>query len=214
VNISSGSLASGRAPNRFITLASRLVNSRRASFTDKALFGASIGAWAQAAMRGPSAWSVGERELMAAMVARWNACSFCADVHAAAAAKHMGWPVVRSALADYRTAQISEGLRLTLAYLEAMILRSEMLTEKDADAVLASGISAESLFDAISIGTMFNLVARYVTALDFSAPIPTELHRLSETLLEGGYRLQAPDLEGARTGSPRVGRRVPLRAAR
>ena len=40
-------------------------------------FGRPRGAWTQAAMRAPSAWSVGERELMAAMVAKWNCCKFC-----------------------------------------------------------------------------------------------------------------------------------------
>jgi alkylhydroperoxidase family enzyme len=36
-------------------------------------------------MRGPSTWSIGERELMAAMVAKWNSCAFCVGTHAALA---------------------------------------------------------------------------------------------------------------------------------
>ena len=34
-------------------------------------------------MRGPSTWSVGERELMATLVAKWNSCTFCAGAHGA-----------------------------------------------------------------------------------------------------------------------------------
>ena len=41
-------------------------------------------------MRGPSAWSIAERELMAAMAAQWSACAFCTDMFGAAAARHYG----------------------------------------------------------------------------------------------------------------------------
>jgi hypothetical protein len=37
------------------------------------------------AMRGPSTWSVGDRELMAAFVAKTNQCEFCTKAHAAVA---------------------------------------------------------------------------------------------------------------------------------
>ena len=37
-------------------------------------YGSPMGAVTQEAMRGPSAWSVGDRELMAAVVARSNGC--------------------------------------------------------------------------------------------------------------------------------------------
>ncbi len=40
------------------------------------LFGAPFSAYLQAVMRGPSAWSVGERELFAAFVSRTNRCSY------------------------------------------------------------------------------------------------------------------------------------------
>ena len=39
-------------------------------------FGGPYGALAQAVLRGPSEWSVGERELFAAFVSRQNQCSF------------------------------------------------------------------------------------------------------------------------------------------
>jgi hypothetical protein len=40
------------------------------------LFGAAHSAHTQAVMRGPSEWSVGERELFAAFVSRLNQCHF------------------------------------------------------------------------------------------------------------------------------------------
>jgi hypothetical protein len=42
----------------------------------RAFFGTAHSAHTQAAMRGPSAWSVGERELFAAFVSRLNHCHF------------------------------------------------------------------------------------------------------------------------------------------
>lgn len=39
-------------------------------------FGGPLSAWTQAVMRGPSSWSVGERELFAAFTSRLNQCLF------------------------------------------------------------------------------------------------------------------------------------------
>ena len=39
-------------------------------------FGAPMSTFFQEVMRGPSAWSIGERELMAAFVSKSNACEF------------------------------------------------------------------------------------------------------------------------------------------
>lgn len=183
--------ANERVLNRFVSLAAgvRAPDAPRVTLKNKAFFGVSMGAWTQAAMRGPSAWSIGEREVMAAMVAQWNDCAFCADVHGAVAAKHMGRATVDAVLANYRAAPISGGLKATLAYLEIMTLRPEKLTEGDARAVLGSGISAESLTDAIAIGAVFNLIARYASALDFSIPTPAKLRQLADALVRGGYRL-------------------------
>ena len=40
------------------------------------LFGRAMNAWTHAVMRGPSAWSVAERELFAAFTSRQNQCLF------------------------------------------------------------------------------------------------------------------------------------------
>jgi len=59
-------LASGfRAPDVVRTLRYR-----------RHFFGVAHSAHTQAVMRGPSEWSIGERELFAAFVSRLNACAF------------------------------------------------------------------------------------------------------------------------------------------
>ena len=134
----------------------------------------------RAAMRGQSAWTIGERELMAAMVAKWSACRYCADVHGAVAATHLGDASVAAVFSNYRSAPISAGLKATLEFLETMTLRPAELTDRDATAVRLSGVSDQSLEDAITVGATFNLIARYVNALGITIPAVDRHRRLAE----------------------------------
>jgi AhpD family alkylhydroperoxidase len=98
-----------------ISLASgmRLPDAARVAFYHKNFFGTPMGEWTHAAMRGASEWSVGERELMATLVARWNSCPFCVGAHGAVSAKELKQSVVDVALADYHVASISDRLKAT-----------------------------------------------------------------------------------------------------
>jgi len=173
----------------FISLVSgmRLPDAARVAFYHKDFFGSPMGAWTQAAMRGPSAWSVGDRELMAALVAKWNSCDFCVGAHGAVAAREIERSLVDTALADYRAAPISDGLKATLEFLEAMTLRPTELTSESAAAVFEAGVSAEALKDAIAVGAIFNIVTRYANALDFALPTANEFDRAASMLLKRGY---------------------------
>src|SRR5882757_590846 len=174
---------------RFISMASRmrLPDAARVAFYHKDFFGKPMGAWTQAAMRGPSAWSVAERELMACMVAKWNACAFCVGAHGAVAAKEMQRPAVDEVISDFHAAPISGRLKLALAFLEVMTLRPKDLTAEHAKAALSAGVSAEALIDAIAVGALFNIVTRYADALDFALPTPAEFERAANILLKRGY---------------------------
>jgi len=72
----------------FIHLVSRqpLPDAARLVFYRPDFYGAPMGAFTHLVMRGPSAWSVGDRELMAAFVSKMNACAFCIGAHTATAA--------------------------------------------------------------------------------------------------------------------------------
>jgi hypothetical protein len=175
--IERGAYFNHRLLRRFISLASgmRFRGAARIALKKKTLLGASLGAWTQSAMRGPSAWSIAERELMAAMAAQWSACAFCTDVLAAAAAKHIGRTTVDAVLSDYHSAPISDGLKATLEFLEIMTLRPRRMTEDHVNAVISSGISMETLIDAIEVGVVLKLISRYASALDFTTPTATAL---------------------------------------
>src|ERR1700761_5627130 len=53
-------------------------------------YGDPMGKVTQEAMRGPSDWSVADRELMAAFVANTNQCEFCIKAHSAVAQQAYG----------------------------------------------------------------------------------------------------------------------------
>lgn len=173
----------------FISLVSgmRLPDAARVAFYHKQFFGQPMGAWTQRAMRGPSDWSIGERELMAAMVAKWNSCAFCVGAHSAVAAKTMERSVTDAVLADFRSATISGALKEALAFLEIMTLRPMELSAEHAKAALRSGMTGAALQDAIAVGALFNIITRYANALDFAMPSPAEFDRAAGMLLKRGY---------------------------
>ncbi|RDV43284.1 hypothetical protein DOE76_18640 [Leifsonia sp. ku-ls] len=166
----------------------RLPDAARVAFYDRAFVGPVLGAWTQKAMRGPSDWSVAERELMAAMVASWNSCPFCVGAHSAIAARGMDDAVAAAVLADYRTAPIDEKYRAALAFLEKMTRRPTDLTACDARAVLDTGVTAQALQDAAAVGAVFNIVTRNANALGFAMPTPDEFAKAAGMLLRRGYR--------------------------
>ena len=165
----------------------RLPDAARVAFYHKSFFSVPLGAWTQAVMRGPSSWTVGERELMAAMVAKWNACAFCVGAHSAVAAKTMERPLVDAVLADFRSAPISDALKGTLAFLETMTLRPFDLSAEHAKEALRSGATTDALKDAAAVGAVFNIITRYADALGFAMPSATEFDRAAGTLLKRGY---------------------------
>ena len=69
-------------PQRLKLLLIRVVSGRRVPDVVKTLlfrpefFGRAMCKWTQAVMRGPSSWSVGERELFAAFTSGRNNCPF------------------------------------------------------------------------------------------------------------------------------------------
>jgi hypothetical protein len=71
-----------RLPQKLMLGMIRLMNRRRAPDIIRTLFyrpeflGTPMSAWTQAVMRGPSEWSVAERELFAAFTSKLNQCVF------------------------------------------------------------------------------------------------------------------------------------------
>lgn len=174
---------------RMISLLSggRLPDAARVAFYHRDFVGPALGAWTQQTMRGPSEWSVGERELMAAMVAQWNSCEFCIGAHRATAGRSLDPELVDACFRDYRTAPISDALRATLAFLEIMTRRPDDLQPATAREALAAGVTRAQLTDAAAVAALFNMITRYADALDFTIATAADFDKGAVMLLKRGY---------------------------
>ena len=150
-------------------------------------YGAPMKAFTHEAMRGPSSWSVGERELMAAYVSKMNACAFCIGAHTATAARaYHDKATVSAVLSDLETAPIGEALRATLRLL-GKLTREQTVTADDMRAVLAAGVSREQIEDALAVCLAFNITDRLADAFGFVVPGPEGFEAGAAFLLRRGY---------------------------
>jgi AhpD family alkylhydroperoxidase len=140
------------------------------------------------AMRGRSAWSVGDRELMAAYVSKVNDSPFCIGAHTATASRAYADPDrVAAVLADLGSAPIDEGLRATLAMLGTLTTEGT-LDADDVRAVLRTGVSPQQIEDALAVGFAFNTTDRLANAFAFDLPSPEGFEAGAKYLLKRGYR--------------------------
>ena len=142
----------------------------------------------QEAMRGPSAWSVGDRELMAAFVSKMNECEFCIAAHSAVATRaYQDTAKVAAVLSDLETAPIEEPLRATLRML-GKLTREHAVDANDMRAVLAAGVSREQIEDALEVCFAFNVTDRLADAFGFFVLDPKGMEAGAKYLLSRGYR--------------------------
>ncbi|RMI28342.1 carboxymuconolactone decarboxylase family protein [Nocardia stercoris] len=151
-------------------------------------YGAAMKKFTHEAMRGDSAWSVAERELMAAYISEVNRAPFCVGAHTATAAQAFGDPdKVAAALADPASADIPVGLAATLVLL-GTLARSGRVDAAHVRAVLATGVTAQQIEDALAVAFAFNVTDRLANAFDFEQLTPEGFASGAKYLLKRGYR--------------------------
>ena len=151
-------------------------------------YGAPMGKLVHEAMRGPSAWSVGDRELMAAFVSKANECEFCIKAHAAVSGRAYGeGSKVEAVLSNLETAPIEEPLRATLRML-GKLAREHTVNPDDMRAALAAGAAREQIVDALAVGFGFEVTNRLANAFEFFVPGPEAFESGAKFLLARGYR--------------------------
>ena len=121
-------------------------------------------------MRGPSPFTVAERELIAAYVSGVNACSYCHGVHTATA-EAFGVPpgLLADALADLDSSAVDERLRPVLRYVGKLTGAPSRVGPDDADAVFAAGWDETALYHAVLVCALFNFMNRMVDGLGIRA---------------------------------------------
>src|SRR5262249_7417879 len=151
-------------------------------------FGANMKKVTHEAMRGSSAWPVGDRELMAALVSDVNACDFCVKAHTAVAVRAYGDELkVAAALSDLEAAPVGEPLRATLRML-AKLTRQQTLDASDMRSALAAGVTPQQIEDALAVCFAFNTINRLAETFAFSVPGPKAFEAGAKFLLAHGYR--------------------------
>ena len=171
-----------------IRLVSRqpVVDAVKLAFYRKDFYGA--GDLTHEAMRGPSEWSIGDRELMAAVVSAANESPFCIAAHSATSGLWYGDRAkVAAALADLDTAPIEEPLRATLRML-GKLTREHMIAADDIREVLSAGVSRAQIEDALAVCLAFDITARLANAFDFAIATPAAMDAGARHLLKRGYR--------------------------
>jgi len=140
------------------------------------------------AMRGPSAWSVGDRELMAAYVSQVNESAFCIGAHSATARQaYRDGPKVAAVLADLESAPVQDGLRATLRML-GKLTREGKVGAEDMRQVLSAGVSRQQIEDALAVCAAFNATGRLADAFGFEVLSPEGFEAGAKYLLKRGYR--------------------------
>jgi uncharacterized peroxidase-related enzyme len=151
-------------------------------------YGARAKEFTHEAMRGPSAWSVGDRELMAAYVSKVNESAFCVAAHTATASRaYQDGPRVAAVLADLESAPVAEPLRATLRML-GKLTREGTVGVEDMREVLAAGASPQQVEDALAVCAAFNTTNRLADAFGFALLGPEGFEAGAKYLLKRGYR--------------------------
>jgi uncharacterized peroxidase-related enzyme len=139
-------------------------------------------------MRGPSAWSVADRELMAAYVSKVNESAFCVGAHTATASRaYQDGTKVQAVLADLESAAIEEPLRATLRMLGKLTAEGK-LSGEDMREVLVTGVSRQQAQDALAVCAAFNTTGRLADAFGFEILSPEGFEAGAKYLLKRGYQ--------------------------
>jgi uncharacterized peroxidase-related enzyme len=174
---------------RFISMVSgmRLPDAARIVMYHQDFYGKPMTAWTQAAMREESGWSVGERELFAAMTAKWNSCAFCIQAHSAIASLAMDKRLVDAALEDFRQAKLPLKLHAILDFLEIFTKTPDELTVERVVTLLNNWITLQEVEDAMAVATLFSITVRLADTLNFAMLSDGDSSRGAKRMLEQGY---------------------------
>ena len=142
-----------------------------------------LGELTEAAMRGPSPFTQGQRELIAAYVSGLNSCVYCHGTHAGvAAACGVAPELIEALLRDIETAPLDAKMRPILRYVRKLTLSPAKVTEADAAAVYDAGWDNDALHSTVLVTALFNFYNRMVDGVGLSLRqdyVPEAARRLS-----------------------------------
>ena len=143
--------------------------------------------YVQQVMRGPSALSEGERELIAAYVSRLNGSEYCEASHTRVAA-HFGFNAELAAEIDrdIDASSLADKQKPLFHFAKKLTENPANVEQADVDEVFSAGWDETALFHAIHVCAAFNAINRLVDGLDIEAD--EQMAELgAKVLYEKGY---------------------------
>ncbi len=138
-------------------------------------------------LRGPSPFTEGERELIAAYVSALNECRYCRGVHTATT-ERLGTAqgAVAALVDDIDAAPIDRRMKPVLRYARKLTQSPGSATQTDAEAVFEEGWDETALYHAIAVTALFNFMNRLVEGLGIELD-PAYVRPAAERLADRGY---------------------------
>ncbi|MGD0605764.1 MAG: hypothetical protein ABSA53_19480 [Streptosporangiaceae bacterium] len=139
-------------------------------------------------MRGPSAWSVADRELTAAYVSKVNESAFCVAAHTATAGQ--AYPGRREGFKrcwptwNRPPSRTGSGPRCECSAADP----GRKGGAGDMREVLSAGVSRQQVQDALAVCAAFNTTGRLADAFGFELLSPEGFEAGAKYLLKWGYR--------------------------
>jgi uncharacterized peroxidase-related enzyme len=158
----------------------------------KPSIGAPLHALVQAALRGPSTMSEGERELIAARVSKLNECTFCQRAHTAVASALLNDDGAAAACvlhgADGESAATPR-MKALLDIAARVQVSGRAVTRDDIESAKAAGASEEDIHSTVLVAALFCFINRYVDGLGTEVPDQSAFYdEVGPMLAKGGYR--------------------------
>lgn len=129
-------------------------------------------------MVGPSDWSRGERELLAAFVSNRNRCPYCVGIHTGTATIGLHREVRPELLDHWQEADFGPRLEAAFTLLAGVRDDPDHGAADAAAAARAAGLSDSAIVDAYAVAFVFDLVNRLADAFGYS--FGDEAGRLAE----------------------------------
>jgi uncharacterized peroxidase-related enzyme len=159
--------------------------------------GLPIALYHEALLRGPSPFSIGERELMAAFVSSLNACDFCSEEHEAVAERFDVQTGTLAALVDdIDSAPVSDKLRPAFHFLHKLTLQPNRMVASDAEAVYGAGWEDPALYHLASLCALFSFDNRLIQGVGIAPHDPEKLQSTADRLHARGYASTADFIRG------------------
>ncbi|TAJ23668.1 MAG: peroxidase [Nitrospirae bacterium] len=150
-------------------------------------------------LRGPSPFTEGEREVLAAYVSRLNHCAFCEASHTEVAVKY-GYDrmVIQQLALDLTHADVAERLKPVFHYVRKLTLAPDQVDQADVMALYEAGWDETAVTHAALVCAYFSFMNRWVDGLGIQAD-PAVVQIAADMLHKNGYAAVIELLDHTRT---------------